>query len=384
MKKFISVILSAVMLLSFCSFGFAADDAAALRFDDDGNFRILQIADIQDGPFLLNPTKNFIADVLEETDPDLVILTGDNISGGGCFTDALARHGIYCFMSIFEEYGVPVAAVFGNHDSEGAATKEEMMEMYEAYDCFVGCAGEDLTGCGNYNLPIMSSDGKKVAYNIWCIDSLTYNEKNPGKNDPGYYENDLEGYGCVHKDQIDWYVKTSNELKAANGGAVVPSMMFQHIVVPEIYDVLVKTQNGYELPEGTKGELLENPCPPEYTNGQFDAVVNQGDVVAMFFGHDHKNSFELTYKGVDLVNTPGVGFSSYGDYNRGARVIDIKESDTSTYTTEVITWLEFYDAENNAAAKNEFIVNGNEFSTAEKIEAFFGYIFAKIAGIFTF
>lgn len=383
MKKFISVILSAVMLLSFCSFGFAADDAT-LRFGDDGNFRILQIADIQDGPLLLNPTKNFITDVLAETDPDLVILTGDNISGGASGTKLLARIAIGRFMSIFEKYGVPVAAVFGNHDSEGGMTKEEMMEVYESYDCFVGCAGEDLTGCGNYNLPIMSSDGSKVAYNIWCIDSLTYNEKNPAKNDPGYYENDLEGYGCVHKDQIDWYVKTSNELKAANGGTPVPSMMFQHIVVPEIYDVLVQTSGGYKLPEGVKGELNEDPCPPEYSNGQFDAVVNQGDVVAMFFGHDHKNSFELTHKGVDLVNTPGVGFSSYGDHGRGARVIDISEDDTSTYTTEVITWLEFYDAENNPAAMNEFKLNGNEFDTATKIEAFFGYIFAKIAEIFTF
>ena len=140
----------------------------------------------------------------------------------------------------------------------------------------------------------------------------------------------------------------------------------------------------YILPEGAKGELLEDPCPPHYTNGQFDAILKQGDVVAMFFGHDHKNSFELNYKGVDLVNTPGVGFSSYGGYNRGARVIDIKESDTSAYTTEVITWLEFYDADNNTAALNEFILNGNEFSTAEKIEAFFIYIFAKIAEILTF
>lgn len=383
MKKFISAILSAVMLLSFCSIGFAADDEA-LRFDSEGNFRILQISDIQDGPLLLNPTKNFITDVLEETDPDLVILTGDNISGGACGTKLLARIGIDRFMSIFEEYGVPVAAVFGNHDSEGGMTKEEMMEVYESYDCFVGCAGEDLTGCGNYNLPIMSSDGSKVAYNIWCIDSLTYNEKNPAKNDPGYYENDLEGYGCVHKDQIDWYVKTSNELKAANGGKPVPSMMFQHIIVPEIYDALVKTEKGYALPDGVNGELGENPCPPQYNNGQFDAIVKQGDVVAMFFGHDHTNTFEVPYKGVDLVNTPGAGFNSYGNNTRGARVIDIKESNTSTYTTEIVTWLGLYDAENNAAAMNEFIFNGSEFSTGEKIEAFFGYIFAKIAEIFTF
>lgn len=382
MKKIISVILSAAMLFAFCSIGVSAEKSDTLRFDENGDFRILQVADIQDGPLLMSATSNFLKDVLEETDPDLVVLTGDNISGGSCWTDGLAKIAIHRFMSIFEEYGVPVAAVYGNHDSEGAASKEEMMAMYEAYDCFVGCEGEDLTGCGNYNLPIMSSDGSKVAYNIWCIDSLTYNRQPEDKNDVAYYENDLGGYGCVHKDQIDWYVETSNELKEANGGEPVPSMVFQHIIVPEIYDVLVETENGYALPEGNNGELWENPCPPHYTNGEFDAMVNQGDVVAMFSGHDHKNNFTVSYKGIDIVNTPGVTFSSYGGDNRGVRVIDINEKDTSTYETEVIKWREFYDVENNPAAMYQFMYSGNEFDTAVQIEAFFRYVFAKIAEIF--
>lgn len=382
MKKIISVLLSAVMLFAFCSVGVSADNSDTLKFDENGSFRILQIADIQDGPLLKSATENFMRDVLAETDPDLVVLTGDNISGGDCWTDGLTKIAIHRYMSIFEEYGVPVAAVFGNHDSEGPSNKEEMMKMYESYDCFVGCEGEDLTGCGNYNLPVMSSDGSKIAYNIWCIDSLTYNRHPESKRDVAYYENDLKGYACVHKDQIDWYVKTSNELKAANGGKAVPSMMFQHIIVPEIYDALVKTESGYVLPDGNNGELWESPCPPEYSNGQFDAIVNQGDVVAMFFGHDHKNNFVVPYKGVDLVNTPGVGFASYGGENRGARIIDISEDDTSTYTTEVIKWREFYDVENNPAEYNRFIYSGNEFSFGEQVEAFFRFVFAKVAEIF--
>ncbi len=370
------------MIFALGSFGVSAESADTLKFDENGNFRILQLADIQDGPLLKSATRNFIRDVVAETDPDLVILTGDNISGGGCLTDGLAKIAIDRFMSIFEETGVPVAAVFGNHDSEGAATKEEMMKMYEAYDCFVGCEGEDLTGCGNYNLPIMSSDGEKIAYNIWCIDSLTYNRHPENKRDVAYYENDLKGYACVHKDQIDWYVKTSNELKEANGGKPVPSMMFQHIIVPEIYDALVSTDKGVALPEGAEGILGESPCPPEYSNGQFDAVVNQGDVVAMFFGHDHINDFIVPHKGIDLVNTPGVTFGSYGNETRGARVIDIKESDTSTYETEVIRWREFYDVENNPVEYYRYIYSGNEFSAGEQIEAFFRFVFAKIAKIF--
>ncbi len=376
MKKFLSVLLAAVMMISALSVAcYAQESDTALKFNDDGTFRIMQISDIQDGPLLMTATSQFMKDVVEEYQPDLIVLTGDNISGGSCTTKGLTAMAIDRFMSIFEKAEVPVAMVFGNHDTESLANKEDQMKMYERYDCFVGCEGEDLTGCGNYNLPILSSDGEKIAYNIWCIDSLTYNRHPESFYDVCYYENDLDGYACVHKDQIDWYVETSNELKQQNGGKPVPSMMFQHIIVPEVYDALVNENGTWVLPEGVKGNLHEDPCPPHYSNGQFDAIVNQGDVVAMFFGHDHKNSFELPHKGVDLVNTPGVGFSSYGDEGRGVRIIDINENDTSTYETEVVTWLEYYDAENNRAAMNHFIYSGNEFEAGEQVAAFFKYIY---------
>lgn len=371
MKKIISIILSVAMLFGFAAMPASAETDKTLKFGEDGKFRILQFADIQDNAFLEYATYQFIRDSVEATQPDLIVLTGDNISGGGSPTKGLAKLAIWRYMSIFEKAGIPVAAVFGNHDSEGPATKEDQMAMYESFDCFVGCEGEDLTGCGNYNLPIYSADGEKMLYNLWMIDSLTYNRHPEDEKDVAYYENDLEGYACVHKDQIDWYVKTSNELKAANGGEPVPSMVFQHIIVPEIYDVLAKDKDGkWILPEGNDGELWEDPCPPHYSNGEFDAMVNQGDVVAMFFGHDHKNSFIVPHKGIDLVNTPGVGFSSYGDENRGARVIDLDVKDLSTYETEVVEWLDFYDAENNTTAMYTFIIHGNEYPFGEKLLAF--------------
>lgn len=387
MKKIIALVLSAMLIMACMVIptSAAAKDEAVLQFKDDGTFRIMQFADIQDGILVKSATTKFLRDSIKEYKPDLVVLTGDNISGGSCATNLGALSSINCFMSIFEDYGVPVAIVFGNHDTEGLAQKETQIIMYEKYDCFVGCAGEDLTGCGNYNLPILSSDGEKVAFNLWMIDSLTYNEKTSIDCFDGYYENDLGGYACVHKDQIDWYVETSNELKAENGGEVVPSLMFQHIVVPEIFDALDKDADGkWILPEGAKGYMNEDPCPPQYSNGQFDAVVNQGDVLAMFFGHDHKNSYELTHKGVDLVCTPGCGFGSYGDETRGTRIIDLNESDLSTYETEIVTWLDFYDAENNPAAMYQFTYSGNEFEFVDQVEAFFKYAVELVKNLLAF
>ena len=373
MKKVLAFFMAAIVVFSFSAIPASAQtDDSVLKFGEDGKFRILQITDIQDGAFLEYATLQFITDVVEETQPDLIVLTGDNISGGSSPVKFLAKIAISRFMNIFEKADVPVAAVFGNHDSEGPANKEYQMEVYESFDCFVGCEGEDLTGCGNYNLPIYDANGEKMLYNLWMIDSLTYNRHPESEKDVAYYENDLGGYACVHKDQIDWYVKTSNELKEANGGEPVPSMLFQHIVVPEIFEALVKDANGnWALPEGNDGKLGEDPCPPPYSNGQFDAALNQGDVVAMFFGHDHKNSFVVNYKGIDLSTTPGVGFSSYGNIDRGVRVIDLDVNDLSTYETEVIRWVDFYDVENDVVANSTFIIHANEYPFGEKLAAFF-------------
>ena len=81
--------------------------------------------------------------------------------------------------------------------------------------------------------------------------------------------------------------------------------------------------------------LLEPPCPGDDNFGQFDALVEQG-TVAVFSGHDHINTFTVEYNGVDIVNTPGCTFQSYGqDYNRGARLITLHEGETE-YDSEVL------------------------------------------------
>lgn len=388
MKKAISLILAFVLAFAVLIPSGAASQAdTKLQFDKDGNFRIMQIADIQDGILLTPAVSDYLKKVIPEADPDLIVLTGDNISGGSAgigvsFIDKPAtKIAINHYMSIFEEFGIPVAVVFGNHDAENAVSKEEQMEMYMSYDCCVAVdEGDALYGCGTYNLPIYSSnDSSKVAYNLWMIDSNMYDD---------------DGYDHVHEDQIKWYKETSDALKAQNGGKPVPSMMFQHIIIPEIYDIIEEvpagTKNAYEsdgkyyaFKDGylIDGALCEGPCPPSKNGGQFDAVLEQGDVVAMFFGHDHKNSFIVDYKGVHLSTTPGISFGSYGNEERGVRIIDLKEG-TTDYETSIIYYLDVYANDELALAR--YTLYGNEFDTGEKILAFFEVIIAHIKNIFKF
>lgn len=360
MKKALALVLSIIMTFSLLIPSFAADvdvsrpQKAHLAFNKEGKFTILQVADIQDDALLSTLAKESIKNAVAVSKPDLIVLTGDNIAGYSCGTKGLAQSALKQVMDLFEEIGVPVAAVFGNHDDDNTPyTKLEQIEQYESYSCYVGCAGvvaekkvgsKSTINAGTYNVPIFeSADSDKVAFNIWCIDSGNYNiEENYG------------GYGYVLPEQVSWYVEKSNELKEANGGEVVPSIAFQHIVPPQIYRALKEVSKGtegavehggkyYVLPDSSKGEgswLGEAPCPPstDYEPGyaELDAMVEQGDVLGVFFGHDHINSFVVPYEGIDLVSSPGITFHSYNDRNRGFRVITLDKSNPDSYETSIL------------------------------------------------
>ena len=389
-KKVLSVILAVFMTL--CMFTFAASAKTSeeadmhLQYNEDGKFTIMQISDIQDFFFMRAPTKALLKAELEANPCDLIVLTGDNISSTS-LTMGSAAMAIWQFMSVLEENGTPVVITFGNHDDERAlADKALQLQMYEQYDCFIGCAGEDFgdTNLCTYYVPIYASDDAyKMKNVVWVVDSGTYNT-----------ENDRGGYAATTKAQVDWYKAKSEELEEKYGEKI-PGFMFQHIVVPEIWDALVEGDssdpNGcvwhdgkcLVLPEGSKGRMGEGPCPPNYTNGQFDAVAERGDIMAMFFGHDHTNTYEIyDYRGVDLINTPGIGFNSYNSDDVGVRMIYLDESDPWSYETEVVSYFDLFDYDDDAA-RYLYKSDSSTVSDETHFAAFFKWIFALIKNFFS-
>lgn len=365
--KTLAVLLAVLVSLSALGMTAFAADKSELRFNDDGKFTILNMTDIHAKYPLVKITRDYIRDTLKKVQPDLVILSGDNISGNACKTKVLTKAAIDEYMSVFEDFGAPVAIVFGNHDDENnAADKLTQIGYYKNYSCFIGEAGEpELRGAGTYNLPIRSSDGSRYAFNLWLTDSGTYNT-----------ENELGGYDCVRKEQIEWYKRTAAALAAENGGEVVPAMNFQHIVVPEIFEAVTKDENGkWVLPEGSDGEINETPCPPRYSNGQFDAFLEVGDVMATYSGHDHINSYRVNYKGIDIINTPGMGFGTYNNHEVGSRVIVLDENAPRDYETYCLSYFDVY-SENDAFAAARYELHSRESSDKVKFTAFFKLIFA--------
>lgn len=347
MKKLLCVLLSFVLLFSLTVVSFAAvsGENDVLKFDENGEFKIFNICDIQDMYPMHITAKHFIEDMIEIHDPDLVVLGGDNTVS----TAATKAQAIEEICNIFVESETYFTLVFGNHDDEQGVSREELLKLYQYYGgeyCLAYDADPSLTGVATHNLTVKSSDGSKIAYNLYMFDSNSYTTDEEGNH---------LGYDAVHEDQIEWYKNTSAAVKAANGGETVKAMAFQHIVVQEAFEKLFiesplnlgdltlnfdgKSYTYLPFVRDMKdGFLLEAPCPGYYNYGQFDAFVETGDVVAVFSGHDHPNSYTVTKDGVDIVNTPGASFESYGDNSvRGLRLITLNESDTETYETKVLT-----------------------------------------------
>lgn len=343
MKKIISILLCAVLLIcAIPAAAFAGQQTPSLKFNSDGSFKILVFADCQDDMF---PRKAMLAEMekaLDELKPDLVVYTGDNQQG--LATAFMVKGALKAIIEPVTDRGIPFAFTFGNHDAE-IVDRETQLKIYQSFEgCLTYDAAPEIEGCGTCNIPVYASDGSgKAKFNLWMIDSNMYDDENGG-------------YDYVHQDQLDWCAAKSNELAAANGGEKVPSIVFQHIPVQEIYELLKPGDTerfGYnvsmELNEQlATGHIGEWPCPPNYNSGQFAAMKSQGDVLAIVTGHDHINSFEGSYMGIDFLQTAGIGFQTYGDKIRGCRLITLNESNPWQYETTTYDYAHFFGTDDYA------------------------------------
>ena len=214
MKKIISVVLAVTMLFTFVTTGFAGHkENAKLQFNSNGKFKILCLADVQDDYPMEPAVLQFIKEALDFANPDLVVFVGDNVVG----EDLRA---IDEMIAPLDERDIPFTFVFGNHDDEGGMVKEDQLAAYQKYsECMAYDADPKLHGCATHNVPILSSDGSKVAFNVWCFDS-----GGSVRDENGTWL----GYDHVHADQIEWYKQTYDKLKAENNSVVVNSLVFQH------------------------------------------------------------------------------------------------------------------------------------------------------------
>lgn len=332
----------------------------ALKFNS-GKFTVLQVSDPQDLQFVRKTMVKMLDAAYDRVNPDLVVFTGDNILGNhlrdarfGSRKVILSPDGEYEAMKTaihhiaepVDRRGIPFTMIYGNHDDMNFISKEKQAEIWRGYDSFVGLDDTGDSGdVATFNLPVMSSDGKKTAFNLWFIDSARL-DKAEEKCHTG-----------VKKQAVEWYINKSNRLKEQNGGKPVPSVLFQHIPFSEMtrLNSPCKKDDYGALPLFKKGEpekyirldpavadgFLGEPIDGcEENNGEFDAIKKQGDVAAAVFGHDHRNNFIAELDGIRIFQSSAASFRCYGNRFRGVRVIEITENEPESVKTYFLTYSE--------------------------------------------
>lgn len=279
-----------------------------LMFNDDKRFKIVQFTDIhwQNGQPIDQQSGDLMDSIAQAESPDLIVLTGDMLSGGAC-NDAVKS--LQQIIEIIERSGKPWSAVFGNHDDEGTASRQELMAaMQESELSIIEPGPEDVPGVGNFVLPIHSLDKSDPAALLYFIDSGSY------------APTDIGGYDWIRRGQIEWYLSESARYTELVGSQL-PALAFFHIPIPEYHEVW-----DFHTCYGVK---YEDVCAPKVNSGFFAALHEAGDVMGTFVGHEHINDFWGELHGIRLCYGRTTGFNSYGrdGFPRGARVIELIEGE---------------------------------------------------------
>lgn len=300
MKQFILVLVLAFGLLAS---GFA--QKPSLKFNKDGKFKIVQFTDVH---YIHGNPKSAISierinEVLDAEKPDLALFTGDVIYGKP------AEEGLRTILNLAADRKIPFGLTFGNHDDEQGLTRKQLFDIIRTipYNLTDSVAG--VSGASNFIIPLKSSDGKKDAAILYCLDSHSYSRING-----------VGGYDYIKFDQIQWYRENSARYTQQNGGTPLPSLAFFHIPLPE-YNQAASDETAI-----LTGTRKEKACAPQLNSGMFASMKEMGDILSVFVGHDHDDDYAVFWKGILLAYGRYTGGDTvYNNLTNGARVIEMTE-----------------------------------------------------------
>ncbi|MDR1733897.1 MAG: metallophosphoesterase [Oscillospiraceae bacterium] len=323
--------------------------------------RILLLADLHRRDFPDTPCDAFVRAVLHNEHPDMVLFLGDMLDRESCQTVERLRSGIASVLAPLRETQTPFAFVFGNHDYEmvpsetrrhfgtdKASVKRRMAALWAEAGGDLFLQPDGISEAEGYNSIYYIRD----AHDKPCLALFLFDtgDKLPGEETQDY----------VTESQQAWF----KEQRQRQPG--IPAFVFQHIAVPEVFTYFrpAKRHIAFRTPRQKRqvqltcptafgerwlqppyrhmtGEMCERPCPPAVNGGEFRTLCADGNVKALFFGHDHRNSFTIPTAGIDLVSIPGCGLlHGYGTPQiRGAGVLEISLA-AGSYTKRIVTYYE--------------------------------------------
>lgn len=290
--------------------------------------KVLQITDPQ--VFMTNEDElysrayKYMDYVVEQTNPDLIIVTGDIIYGrydndGTIFTSIVNR---------MESYNTPWAPVFGNHDNESpVGTDYQVNKLLTAKNCLFKRRSE-LSGNGNYSVGLFINDD--LVRSLYMIDTkgCTQIDGDTKKS---------AAYG-ISQEQIDYITDCQAKCEQYQGKVVkgfvamhvMPSLMTSAVYIK--YGVKVNDLSkikSFAIPEnndGDFGSFNENSVLVVDKNGDAFYSFLDCNIDGIFAGHEHQNNASVIFDGIRM--TYGLKSSTCDFYDAsklGGTLIEVSE-----------------------------------------------------------
>lgn len=300
-----------------------------LHFREDGTFKIVQFTDLHYGSSSHHneKTQELQRKILDWEKPDLVVVTGDVVSGYEWDrSDHFVEKRWRMFVQPMVERGIRWAFTMGNHDTEADLTARQLAVLDGSFPLSLTRMGvSHLKSVTNYYLPIYKNPSTLINGTEDLLDTVLYFFDSGPENCDG-----VHGYGCIFEKQVDWYRSTSEGfMHSSSAYSKHPQgLAFLHIPLPEYLD-MYNTQQ-------TNGTLDDNGIcciPNENYASLFPAMKEVGNIQGVFCGHDHMNDYIGEYEGIVLAYGRKSGYGSYGPARgalRGARVIQLSTTTSNS------------------------------------------------------
>ncbi len=238
---------------------------------------------------------NYITEIIEATNPDLIIITGDIVYGE--FDDNGTA--LLSFINFMESFQIPWAPVLGNHDAESTKGVDWQCEQFENAEY---CLFEQktLTGNGNYSVGIVQGNELKRVF--YMLDS-NGNSTASIESRANMHTSTNVGFS---QNQVDWYTEQITAIKNVSPNTKISfayhiqqaifATAFEKYGFSQKQDVYIDyLSDKADGDFGYIGRGLKNPW--DQMNFVWKGMKELG-CDSVFVGHEHCNSASVVYKGV--------------------------------------------------------------------------------------
>ncbi len=269
--------------------------------------------------------------LITEAKPDLITISGDFGYGDRPEYLTTCRY----FGDFLENYQIPWAIVWGNHDNQGGnEIIQKTAEVLRECPHFLYETGDEELGHGNYVISI--EENGKVVEAIMMMDTHDRLPRAEGST--------FDVWSMLMPPQLAWYEQQIGLLRDAG---CENSVLITHIPIYAYHQAFeaafrqdldykkVTVAEGYHSEcwnEGYKdsfGIRHEEICSCPEDEGAFDVIQRLHHTKVTLCGHDHSNCFVINYKGVRLAYSLKTGRGGYYDkHMNGGTLLKIHSDGT--------------------------------------------------------